>query len=173
MTRSQLSVEAYYCAAQTLRAKILYDFHELSDTPLINPSSAQDQTFSSASSSSASSVPPSASTPSSSALASQPTESTVINNAHLRFSLRDAILNHIMRFADGPAVVRSFLSLSFASLMVLMAREWRDSLPVITKTLGSQGRTAVMLLEILTDLPDEVENDRLRVDESIRKEAIA
>jgi hypothetical protein len=111
-------------AANALRSKILYDFHELPDSPT-------------------------------------------------RVSFFQSLLTNVTNFAAGPQLVRTRLALCVASLAVHVAGsgEMHDVLNVLMQTYGSNPEYALVLLDIMTVVPEECANKKLNVADPTRATA--
>jgi len=90
-------------------------------------------------------------------------------NSKSRLSFRDSLLNHLLTFQKGPAIVRSCLGLCLANLAIhLVTQEWKDVFPTLINTLAKP-ETAVILLDILTGIPEECTNKRLHISRDHRQ----
>ena len=88
-----------------------------------------------------------------------------------RSSFRDSLLSHALRFAStGSPTVRSKLAQAVACLTVHMLGlgEWPGAIGTLVATFGKDVTTALMLLDILTYLPEENHNPKLFIHSSVR-----
>jgi transportin-3 len=124
LRQPNLPQNCYYMAANALRSKLLYDFHELPD------------------------------------------RSTRVSFFH-------SLMANVTNFAGGPQLVRTRLALCVASLAVHVAGsgEMPDVLSVLMQTYGSNNEYALVLLDIMTVVPEECANKKLGVSDSIRATA--
>nr|POF00985.1 uncharacterized protein c11g11.07 [Quercus suber] len=73
--------------------------------------------------------------------------------------LRDTLLSLLGSYAKGPKPVRIQLCVCLANLAIQML-EWKDVLPMIVSTLGSDATSISCVLEFLHVLPEEVTEGR-------------
>lgn len=78
---------------------------------------------------------------------------------------RDSLLAHAER--HSMQTVRTMLSLCVACLTVQMAQEWETAIVDLTNRFGRE-ETALVLLDILTVLPEEINDENLLVDLGVR-----
>ncbi|KAF2180621.1 ARM repeat-containing protein [Zopfia rhizophila CBS 207.26] len=74
-------------------------------------------------------------------------------------NLRDSILNSLVTFRAGPKPIRMQLCVCLANLAIQMT-EWKDVLPLVVTTLGSDPATLPCVLDFLRVLPEEVTEGR-------------
>lgn len=74
-------------------------------------------------------------------------------------ALRDQILLLLKQFAAGPKPVRVQLCVCLAILAIQM-RSWKDVLPTVVATLGSDVQSHAAILDFLRVLPEEVTEGR-------------
>lgn len=95
-------------------------------------------------------------------------------DASARLSFRQSLLQHISNFARGPQLIRTRLALCFADLCVHLggSLEWPyvAALETLTK-LFFVPEYSIMVLDILTVLPEECANKKLRVSSTVRQVA--
>ena len=73
--------------------------------------------------------------------------------------LRDTLLSLLATYAQGPKPIRTQLSVCLANVAIQML-EWKDVLPTVVSTLGSDANSIACLLEFLHVLPEEVTEGR-------------
>lgn len=73
--------------------------------------------------------------------------------------LRDTIIRNLATFHAGPKPIRLQLCVCLANLAIQMT-EWKDVLPLILSTLGSDPATLPCVLDFLRVLPEEVTHGR-------------
>jgi transportin-3 len=73
--------------------------------------------------------------------------------------LRAQLLNLLKAFAPGPKPIRTQLCVCLAILAIQML-EWKDVLPMVVSTLGSDAASHACMLEFLRVLPEEVTEGR-------------
>ncbi|KAG0260244.1 Nuclear import receptor [Actinomortierella ambigua] len=76
-----------------------------------------------------------------------------------RMSLRDSLLNLIMQHRTSPRVVRTQLCLSLAGL-ALRLLDWENPVAFMIKNFSGSTEDVANLLEFLTVLPDEVNDNK-------------
>jgi len=74
-------------------------------------------------------------------------------------SLRDSLVTLLSKYRAGPKPVRTQLCVCLADLAIQML-EWKDVLPLILSTLGSDPESIPCVLEFLHVLPEEVTEGR-------------
>ncbi|KAF2260719.1 ARM repeat-containing protein [Lojkania enalia] len=74
-------------------------------------------------------------------------------------SLRVQIMNSLITFRNGPKPIRLQLCVCLANLAIQMT-EWKDVLPLVVSTLGSDPATLPCVLDFLRVLPEEVTHGR-------------
>jgi transportin-3 len=74
-------------------------------------------------------------------------------------TLRAQLLALLKTFAQGPRPVRTQLCVCLAILAIQM-REWKDVVPSVVSTLGSDASSHACILEFLRVLPEEVTEGR-------------
>eukprot|EP00124_Ichthyophonus_hoferi_P001661 Ihof_evm1s93 gene=Ihof_evmTU1s93 len=77
-------------------------------------------------------------------------------------SLRDSLLQHMLKFASGPAPIIRQLSLAMADLLCYMS-EWKGSVGDLLNMFGQTPESIPVLLEIMQELPEEVWDENLRL----------
>jgi len=97
-----------------------------------------------------------------------------LSTAQARRSFRDSLLNHCVRFKDGPQVVRTGLAVCMATVAVHLAGcdEWPNAASDLCSTFGKP-ETALLLLDIMTVLPEECGSDKIRVSDAVLRRASA
>jgi hypothetical protein len=73
--------------------------------------------------------------------------------------LRDTLIRNLATFHAGPKPIRLQLCVCLANLAIQMT-EWKDVLPLILSTLGSDPSTLPCVLDFLRVLPEEVTHGR-------------
>lgn len=73
--------------------------------------------------------------------------------------LRDSLLNNLITFCAGPKPIRMQLCVCLANLAIQMT-EWKNVLPLILSTLGTDPQTLPCVLDFLRVLPEEVTEGR-------------
>lgn len=73
--------------------------------------------------------------------------------------LRDTLLSLLATFAKGPKPIRTQLCVCLANLAIQML-EWKDVLPMVVSTLGSDANSLACVLDFLRVLPEEVTEGR-------------
>lgn len=73
--------------------------------------------------------------------------------------LRDSLLELLRTYSKGPKPIRTQLSVALANLAIQML-SWKDVLPFIVSTLGTNPDSVACFLEFLHVLPQELDEGR-------------
>ncbi|KAJ1977398.1 Nuclear import receptor [Dimargaris cristalligena] len=91
-------------------------------------------------------------------------------DTNARISLRDSLLNLLNTYCNGPKAITTQVCLSLAGL-ALQVTEWDNVLNHMIQLFGSKSESVGCLIEFLSVLPDEINNnDRIVMDMEVYRE---